>query len=509
MSLDCITLFLVALIQAPDALQEPPSDGYPSLTNGVLELTLDDAIRIAMRNNLDVQLEQSATQIAEYDLFGSWGAFDPTFSITGSWEDRENVRTSDLAPTSTENSLGLDSSLSFPLTSGGSFDFSYRRDNRETNNPFVAGGSGTVTNTSDVLSVSYRQPLLRGAWKRFATVDQRERDVAYRLQVEREREVRQSMLLSVHQAYWDLVAAQEQLGVRELALKLGLEQLSQDQRRLEVGVGTEVDVLQAETNVATQREQRLLAEVNLRAAMDNLKSIIFHRQGDDWEQFLGFWNAPIAPQTPLPFVDEELRTDWVQSLARAIENRSELSQQRFEIDNAEVRLQRARSNKMAGLDLALTATSVAFEDKAREAAKSALRYEFPAYSASLSFDLPLGNRTATYAERSARSAVRNAVLTYDRLEQTVVSGVRSAVRDMDYQRQAVAAAETSRDLAERQLKAEQARYREGLSTTFQVLEFQRDLAEALSSEKAARANYAKALATLVQAEGWLGEPEPR
>ena len=57
----------------------------------------------------------------------------------------------------------------------------------------------------------------------------------------------------------------------------------------------------------------------------------------------------------------------------------------------------------------------------------------------------------------------------------------------------------------RQLEAEQARYREGLTTTFQVLEFQRQLAESQSSAIQARVEYAKALVNLRRAEGVLGE----
>jgi outer membrane protein TolC len=64
-------------------------------------------------------------------------------------------------------------------------------------------------------------------------------------------------------------------------------------------------------------------------------------------------------------------------------------------------------------------------------------------------------------------------------------------------------------LARRHLSAEAARYREGLTTNCQVLEFQQQLAEALSSEKRARVLYAKALATLAKSEGVLGERETR
>jgi outer membrane protein TolC len=131
--------------------------------------------------------------------------------------------------------------------------------------------------------------------------------------------------------------------------------------------------------------------------------------------------------------------------------------------------------------------------------------DFPTYTAVLSFDVPLFNRTARNARRGARVGLQSARLLYDDIEQGVVSDVRARVRDLNFQAKAVQAAHKSLELAQRQLQAEQARYREGLSTTFQVLQFQEDLAQALSAEKAARAAYARASAGLQRSEGWLGE----
>ena len=94
---------------------------------------------------------------------------------------------------------------------------------------------------------------------------------------------------------------------------------------------------------------------------------------------------------------------------------------------------------------------------------------------------------------------------YDRSELDVLAEVRTAVNEVDKQRESVAAAIKSRTLAQRQLDAEETRQEVGLSTTFQVLQFQEDLARAASVEVAARAAYAKAVAQLDFAEGRITE----
>jgi outer membrane protein TolC len=86
-----------------------------------------------------------------------------------------------------------------------------------------------------------------------------------------------------------------------------------------------------------------------------------------------------------------------------------------------------------------------------------------------------------------------------------VAEVRAAIRQVSYAIEAVAAADKSYEYTKQQLDAEDARYREGLSTNFQVLEYQQQLAQALYNKNLARAVLAKALVNLQRSQGILGE----
>jgi outer membrane protein TolC len=498
----------VALLGLAARAQDAPGEGAGgprAARGGGLELTLDEAVAIVLERNLELQLELLATEVARFNSYGTWGAFDPVASASLNYFESEQE-----SSTNTEGGQGFvleierrsfQNNLNFPLVTGGNLDLEFRADNTETSNPNAS--LGVATDSS--VSVTLTQPLLRGAWNRYATTDQRLSEIEYAKQLERQRRIRQDLLLRVHEAYWNLVESIEQVLVRELSLQLGQEQLDQDRRRLEVGVGTEVDVLQAETNVATNEEQLLLAELNAEAAMDTMKSLLFRRDVEqDWDAYLGAWETPIVPLTQLPEVAHDTM-EWTRSLGRALALRSELTEQRLELDARSMLLYRAESDVLPGLDLTLSASNRGFDVDATDSVNEAFGTEFPTYAAGLAFDIPIFNRSASFARRVARANVRSARLTYDRAEQDVVSDVRSKVRDVNYQAKAVQAAKKSRELAERQLQAEQARYEEGLSTTFQVLEFQKTLAEALSAEKAARAAFARNVAKLRRAEGWLGE----
>jgi len=481
--------------------QEPASPGEPSQSPRVLQLTLEDALRIALRNNFDLEIEHLATETARFDALGSWGAFDPVFSLTGSASKSESEPSSRLAGTE-DNDLRLSSSLSLPLSyTGGTLDLGYEHVNSETDNPFATFD----ISTTDVLTVALNQPLLRGAWKRYATVEQRASQLVLERQLEREREVRTRMLLDVYNAYWDLVSAQEELAVRKLAVELGQQQLAQDKRRLEVGAGTEVDVLQSETNVAQQEQLRLQADYRVLEMRDTLRRLLAPRPEGDYRDYLAKWDWPIETLTTLPEVEETPPLDWRVSLGTAIAERPELAQRRLDIESAEVDLQRSRSERLPQLDLQLSTASAGFDTDPAEAFDKAAGWDFPSYTGALTFGMPLLNRRARNAERAARAALRSSMLSYDRAEVDLLAEVRNAVNEVDKQRDSVSAAIKSRTLAQRQLEAEETRQQVGLSTTFQVLQFQEDLARALSVEVLAKASHAKALARLSFVEGRLGQ----
>jgi outer membrane protein len=492
------TALLVLFVPLSAGQETPPASAD---SDRVLQLSLEDVLRIALQNNVDVEIERLNTERAEYEALGSWGAFDPIVSATGTASRNERQGTSSLAggDVVTDDDLVLNAGVSVPIRTGGRFDLSLDHTNAKTNNQFAAFD----VSTTDVITVALTQPLLRGAWSRYATATQRERGIALERQRQREREIEAGMLLDAYNAYWDLVSSLEELRVREVAVELGRQQLAQDQRRLEVGAGTEVDVLQAETNVAQREEQRLQAEFARRQARDDLRHVLSPRPDGDYTDFLDAWDWGIEPLTPLPAVARADDPEWRDSLRQAIDARPELEQLRLDIRTAETELARTASERLPQLDLDLSSRSVGFDNEPRDAFNTAASWDFPSSSAALTLSLPLGNRTARGAYRAARASLRAAMLAYDKAELDVLAGVRAAVRDVVYRRESAIAAAKSLDLARRQLEAEQTRQEVGLSTTFQVLQFQEDMAQALSAEVAARAAYAKALAALAHAEGRL------
>ena len=508
---------LLAIGLLPLLVQDAPPDPSPvpaTAADGVvpgaelpvepLAMSLVEVLDLARTNNIGLRVEANAEQVRYYTHLGSWGAFDPLVAVTGSYTDTEQPATTSLAGADVVESdtLGLSASLQLPLRTGGRFELGYDQSNTRTNSTFSI--EDTLTNSG--LQLTYTQPLLRGAWADYNTVEQRKAELAWRQAQERYRELQADLRRDVTQSYWDLVAAREALAVQEETLALGRQQLEQNQRRLDVGVGTEVEVLQARANVALQIEALLAAQTTLVAADDALKAQFFARsEGTDWDDWYDWWDRPILPTTPLPEVEEGLarRLDWTGSLARALTARPELRQRLTDVELAELDLLRASSDVDSSLDATIGLSSAAVDGQSSEAVQTATSFDFPTATASLTWSMPLGNRAASNALEAARLGLRSARLVYEQVETAVLTEVRAAVRDSLYRAEAVRAATTSYELAQRQLDAEEARFEQGLATNFQVLEYQQQLAQAKSNLVAARVAYAKARTALARAEGEL------
>jgi len=459
-----------------------------------LELTLDGAYELALRRNLQLQIAATDAQIAVYRARGSWGAFDWVAGARVGYSDAE-FRSQNIFGGDSETTYDYSASLTKPTSTGGSFRFGFDSTHRETNSGF-----SIPSFTNDVVSLSYVQPLLRNGWSEYATSIQKQAEIEALRSDQAVRTARQKLLLDVANAYWDLVSAREQLDVAEKSLALSQAQVDQDRRRLEAGLGTDVEVLQAQADVATREEQRLLREFEVRAAADGLRELLF--PGTD----AALWDTALVPGTPLP---DEARAEgvpaWPVAMQTAIVRRPELREQRSRIEEAELVHRRTKSEKKPQLDLDLAATSQGFATSEGDAFDTAIKYDVPTYRASLVFGVPIGNNTARFAEKAAWAEIRRARLTYDQLETSVVADVRAAVRDVLYAVEFVRATRKSLVFAERQLAAEQSRYAVDQSTTFQVLTYQTDLATAMSNERRARVTFARSLVRLQAAQGVLGD----
>ncbi|MEZ6017467.1 MAG: TolC family protein [Planctomycetota bacterium] len=463
-------------------------------SNAPWELSLEQVLALALRDNLGLVRAESDANAARYDALSSWGAFDWVFQASANYRDSQTEGTTSLAGGSVISTEAAEVAfdLTRPFTTGGRFVAHFDTTQSSTTNTFF----NAPELVEDNLRFSYVHPILRGGGFEAASSQQIVADLTARRAREGSRGTRQQLIADVASAYWDLVAALEQREVRRSALDLGREQLVREEQRLVAGDGTEVDVLQARTEIATRSEQLLQSENEVAAAADQLRALFLNEPSSE------SWNRPIVPMTPLPEVESlALPPTWESAWQIASEQRSELRQARLDVEASRARLRRAATDRLAGLDLTLNLSAGANDEVARNAGRDTFQFDYPSWSVLLAYELPLGNRTGVNSEQAARERLHSALVAQQESELEILADVRRAVREVDYRATAVTASAESLDLARRQLDAERARFDAELSTTFRVLEFQQSWIEALSNARRARADFAKALSDLARAQG--------
>lgn len=473
-------------------------------------LRLEDAIRLVHENGSALQQARLRALAEQAGISLAEGAYDLRVFADLTWSYAEQPAGGFFSSfgTTTTRSFRATQGLRQALTTGGSLSLSLA----EAYNDY----SFLPDPQSDAaLTFEYRQPLLRGAWRLAATQPlEQARFTADRAQAE----LRQSdteVVQAVVDRYWDLAFALADVQVRQRSLELAEALKEMTEAKFRVGAVAEVEVVQTDADIATRTDALLGARHRARNAQDALRLLVFGLdQAEEWNFELTPSSAPAAPGAAVP--------SWEEAFADARAYRGDLRALRVDVDAALSAWDAAKHDLMPTLDLTATGTYTSQDREVGDALDLLLDRDFPGATVGLVFELPIGNRAQEGAEQRARWRYWLAQRTLRDAENAAASETREAVRNAAYQAERVAVTERAREVAERQLEAEQRRLREGASTNFQVLQFQTDLAAAESAEAQARMDYAKAIVRLNTVRGlnWDGsrpdlahldryEPDPR
>lgn len=505
-----------------------------------LRLSLADAVAQAIERNLDIAVARLDPKLSEEGIRAADAAFDPRFDAQVDYSRSEEEQSS--AFSATKRDLGT-ASASFidPLQTGGSWQtrLSYQ-DSQSTYGP-GSENFGLIPNTyGATLSASITQPLLRNFG---LAINRTEIEQARNSLKISEAALERRVLGIVEQtenAYWALSGARNALDVAKSSRALTEDFLRQTKIRVEVGTMPPIEITTAEAQVASREEAVIVAENNLRDAEDNL------RQLTRVPQESADWNRPIIP-TDEPNMTNT-RVDVTAAIDTALKNRVEVREAALRERNLELD-ERFRNNQLrpdlsvnAALDLtgnnyefdrvviapgvttgfvdcdgAGAGTAVCFgsvptprqvdfvrRDLGRsEAFKEIPKADNTNWSVGALFSIPIGNRLAKVGLARTRIQLDQAKLDTESVKQSIRVEVRQAARGLESSAQRVASAKANVVLQRKRLEAEQKRFENGLSTSFQVLQAQNDLRDAENSQTNANVAYAKAQSRLAAAQGTL------
>lgn len=459
----------------------PPSGG------GAAALSLKECIAVALQNNLDIAVELYNPQARQQDLRSEESVFDPSAFMETQRTD--NRRPGGFAFGSSSDFWLFNTGARQKLLTGGTYELRFDYE-------FLNSSSFREQSNNTRLALNLSQPLLRNfgidankTGIRIAFNNQGISREQLRLRVS-------GVVTQVQNAYFDLIFARENLEVQQRSLRLARELVALNKARVRAGVAAPVEVTQAEAQEAARVQDVILAEKGVRDAEDALK-VILNIPGS------GSWGQEIQPTDRPPF--ETKRLNLEEAIRLALENRYEYKSARLDIENKELTTRLTRNQLLPDLALTGSVSSNALDTRVNRATGDLFSSDFLSYSVGVVLTVPLGNRGPQAAHLKAKLAADQARTSLKQLELQIVQQVREGVRRVDAFAKRVEANRAARVLAEEQLRVEQRRLEAGVSTTFNVLSFQRDLAAAQANEIQAITDYNKSLANLENVQGTVLE----
>ena len=476
----------------------------------VVALSLDDAIKLALDRNLDISVQRLNPQTFDYSLASLQAVYKPTLTSTVSHQSQTNpstqttsggqVGTGVLQDTTTFNG-GLSQSLPW----GGGTITGTINNNR-----------GTTTSTTALFNPNYNnnwsglfvQPLLRN----FKIDNTRQQILVTRLNQDISEIQLQATIINtlsnVRNAYWDYVFAVQSVEVARRSVALAEQLVSDNQTRVEVGTMAPIDVIQAQSQAATQRQNLAIAEGTRRTNELVLKRLIVSGTQDP------NWAGSIDPTERPDFVP--MQVDVNAAVRRALEARTDLAQVRKNLEVNDVTLKYLTNQTMLQMDFTARyaligqgGTQYISEGNGvnrvvtgvipggyADAVSTLLHGNYPTWNFGINISYPLGTSAQDASLARARLQSTQVEAQLRQIELQIATDVTNAATQVQNNTERVQAAQAASQFAQRQLEAEQSKFEVGMSTNYFVVQSQRDLATAQNNELSAILAYRRSVVEL-------------
>jgi outer membrane protein len=496
------------------------------------QLSLQDCIELTLKHNLDLRIDRYNPEIQLFALEAYYGYYDPNlnlsgqhshdqagsrilsggFFIPGSTSDQDSFSgtlsgflpwgttytlgtldpiqdttgTSGTTRNST-NALFFTTNTVFALTNGGVVPISVANTNFAqiaTRQPFE--------NSSGSVGVNVNQPLLKNFWIdsnrlniRVAKNRLKYSEETLRLQI-------MTTITLLEQAYYDLIYSRENVLVQEKAVELAERLVAENRKKLEVGTLAPLDLQSAEAQAATSRAAVIKARADLGTQERVVKLLIT----DEYSTWASLELVPAGTLTAQPPI-VNLQDSWSKGLTQ----RPEMVQAKLDVERSGIQLKFSRNQLFPELDAFATAGWRGTGKEYSDALHDIEERNLPYYLIGGRFSYPLSNRAARNNYKISKASLEQTVLNLKRLEQQIMIAIDNDIGNIRADFDQVHATRAARDYQEAALDAEQKKLESGKSTTYTVLQVQRDLTNARGAEIQALDSYNKRLSQLSLDEG--------
>ena len=457
---------------------------------GPLNITVKDAILIALENNRSLVVERLNPSIQQTFEDQERAVFDPAIEAEVSAR-RNDSQSQTRSGSDTENSVNniYQGSISlkefFPTGT------------------FVEAGAITETTDSSLynepfsstrMGLSVTQPLLRGYGTDVNLARLRQSQLETNITQYELRGFSESLVAQVETTFWDYALSRRRIEIVEESLKLTRQQIAETEEMIRVGTMAEAELAAVQAEVATQRQDLINAKSSLESIRLRLLRLLNPPGQILWYRDVNLVHSPKLPEIKLDAVETHV--------AVAMRMRPEINQAKIEIQQEDLEIVHTKNGLLPQMDLFITLGKTGYADSFSGSVSNITGDSHDAM-VGLNFEYPIFNRDAKAQHRRALLCLNQAEIALDNLKQLVELDVRNAYIEINRTKEQISASTATRKFQEEKLRIETEKFRVGLSTNFFVAQAQRDLLVSRINEVQAMVNYLKALNNFYRLEGSL------
>lgn len=476
-------------LPAYQSVRTPVTDSQT--TGDALQLSIEQAVFMGLENNRGLLVQQLNPAIAVTFEDIERAVFDPVVFAEFGYS-KESVQQADRATQQTFSAEGFGSDavvgVRQSLPTGTDIELSISQNRIDSDRTQRQYGTRT--------GITVTQALLRGASidANLALVRQAEVDSLF--SVYELHGYTETLVADIETTYWDYVLAQRRMEIFNKALEVASQQLGETEQRIKVGQLPETQLAAARAEMALRQQELIDARSELEKRRLLLLQLTNPKTASGWQQRIETTVDPQIAEVPLDSPEDRL--------ALALRLRPELNQARLQIERGRLQVVHTKNGLLPQLNVFMTLGKSSFSNSFN---RSLDDYDGPSYDvgAGLSFQMPVRNRAAEARYKGALATRDQAELSLENLAQLVSLDIRTAYVEALRTWDQIAASRATSELQSQVLAVEQARFRVGSSTSFDVALAQRDHIESQIGEIEAIVAYRKALIELYRLEGSLLE----
>jgi outer membrane protein TolC len=494
---------------APSAPVAPQAPGAVFTTPGPrVDLPIEDAVARAMERNIDISVARITPRLQDFSIAGLEANYRLNLTSATS-----NTRTTDLPRVTTQGISAPTTSVRESWSSGiaqnlwrGGGNYSVNWTNSRFNSPSTVNIRNPQFQSG--LTANLTQPLWRGfkidstrAALRTTRISQKNDEISLT-------STTATTQANVRNAYWDLVYAIEAVGAAQNSFDLANRLIQDNQARVEIGTLAPIDVVSAQAEAASRRNQLVTAQAAVRTAELVLKRLIVSGTDDP------LWTSSLNPVDRPPAGPEVIDVEG--AVVRALAQRTDLQQSKNNLEISDINLKNQIDATKPQLNLTanygLNGLGGPFLQRTGavdpltggpvttiipsgyfDALRNIVGFDAPVWTVGLSFAYPIGQSTQEATVARSKLSLEQTKTNLKALELQIATDVTNAALTVQSALESVQATAAARELAQKRLEAAQSKMEVGMATNYEVVQAQRDFADARNNELRAVLNYRKAL----------------